>query len=1177
MAASLKNILNSKNKIRIMMKTFIQDKQYGKRLLGMLTMLAVAVLAWGDNITVSMSDFSIAPGETYTVSIDVTSDVRCGSGFSGTIDLPDGLDFVAGEDGELIAKNAARISDHTLSYATKDTDPKLGENQLFFNLFSYSGKNLKELSGTVLSFTVKATAELAEDSQLRILEYAVARNDGSSSDKGNCSANVHNSAFVATVMNLSAQPFSLTPTKEYDLTFAFEKNKEVSAFQADINLPDGLSFKMIDEEDEDYVKFDASRLAADHSGMTSLLNGGKTMRVLLMSATNKNMKLDDGNLFTIRVKATAELAATSDITVSKIEFVQSDGTKFTPEGFSIAVTNPDVAAKADADEKIAELKTGFESAEVAAAATAESVQNLVKDDIDNLREKINAIDAALAQDVANGDVAVNAETREAAIAEATALLAALNTKMADAQAAYEANEAQHTADLEAIAEVQTALDNAKAEIEKLTESVQAGVAEDIAAAETAVDALTTTAEASYAAGTSVADAETLAADIAAAKAQIEALSKKAADAQAAYDANEAQHTADLEAIEDVQTKLDAAKATVAGYVESVQSAFAETITTLETSIAGLTTTAENSYNNGTSVADAAALQENIAAVVADIDRLLADAAAAQQAYDANEAQHTADLAAIAAAETKLGEVMETIDGYSQSVQDDMAEAEAAAQSKIEELKAAAEKSYTEGTSVADKEAFNAAIAALHTQIDNLAADAEAAQNGYDANEAQHSKDLAAIEEVKAALDAAKAEIAELAESVQAGVAEDIKAAEDAVAALTTAAEASYAAGTSVADAETLAAAIADANAQIDALKKKAADNQAAYEANEAQHTADLASIEDVQAKFDAVKDKISGYEQSVQELVAEDIARIQQLIDEASAAAEKSYAEGTSVADAEVLKAQIMAIEAQITALDTKAAFEQEKAYLRGDIDETGKVDINDLAIIRDLILGKSDAEELTEKQQQAADLNGDGKYSVVDLVMLNNVIVYGNPDGPAVTNAKDATLAGMESGSLSMKIEAGRMDIALNSGMPYAAIQMDITMPEGISMDDMTFAGTSDKVIIARNVLENGVCRILMYTADNSVMIDRETSLLSIKLAGNGDGIVSIDNIIAATSRGEGRALAAINGNFTIVTGINAVDTESMGEASVFDTNGIKRQTMRKGINIVRDAAGRVKKVLVK
>ena len=866
-----------------MMKTFIKDKQYGRRLLSVLSMLAVAVIAWGDNITVSMSDFSITPGETHTVAIDVTSDVRCGSAFGGIIDLPAGLTFVAVEDEELMTNNADRCStDHKLTYATKAGNPALKDNQLKFSLLSFSGKNLKGTEGTVLSFKVKASDELAEDSKITILECQVAGSDGETSVTCKCSANVHNDAFVPTLMNLTAQPFNITPTKEYDLTFAFEKNKDVTAFQADITLPDGMSFKMIDEDEEEYVKFDASRLA-DHTGTANLLNGGKTLRVLLMSFENKNIKLNEGNFFTVRVKADATLAENTEMTVSKIEFAQSNGEKFNPADFTIAVSNPDIAAKADADEKIAKLKSDFESTKLDVAVVPESVQNIVKDDITILQEKIDAIDTALAQDVTNGDVAANTETREAAINEAASLIAALNTKLSDAKAAYEANEKQHTADLEAIEEVKKALETAKTEIAEMAESVQTLVAEDITAAETAVEALTTDAEASYAAGTSVADAEKLADDIEAAKAQIEALKKKATEALAAYDANEAQHTADL------------------------------------------------------------------------------------------------------------------------------------------------------------------------------------------------------------------------------------------------------------------------------------------------------ASIQDVQAKFDAVKDKISGYEESVRELVAEDIARIQKLIDEASAAAEKSYTEGTSVADAEVLKAQIMAIEAQITALDTKAAFEQEKAYLRGDIDETGKVDINDLAIIRDLILGKSDAEEMTEKQQQAADLNADGKYSVVDLVMLNNVIVYGNPDGPATTNAKDATLAGMESGSLTMLVEAGRMDIALNSNMPYAAIQMDITMPEGISMDDVTFAGTSEKVVIGRNMLEDGVCRILMYTTDNSAIIDRETSLLSIKLAGNGDGIVSIDNIMAATSRGEGRELAAVNGNFTIVTGINAVDTESMGEASVFDTNGIKRQTMRKGINIVRDAAGRVKKVLVK
>ena len=447
-----------------MMKTFIKDKQYGRRLLSVLSMLAVAVIAWGDNITVSMSDFSITPGETHTVAIDVTSDVRCGSAFGGIIDLPAGLTFVAVEDEELMTKNADRCTtDHKLTYATKAGNPALKDNQLKFSLLSFGGKNLKGTEGTVLSFKVKASDELAEDSKITILKCQVAGKDDETSVTCECSANVHNDAFVPTLMNLTAQPFNITPTKEYDLIFAFEKNKDVTAFQADITLPDGMSFKMIDEDEEEYVKFDASRLA-DHTGTANLLNGGKTLRVLLMSFENKNIKLNEGNFFTVRVKADAALAENTEMTVSKIEFVQSNGNKFNPADLTIAVSNPDIAAKAAADEKIAELKIDFESTKAEVAKAPESVQNLVKDDITILQEKIDAIDAALAQDVTNGDVAANTVTREAAITEASALLAALNTKLSDAKAAYEANEKQHTADLAAIEEVKKALETAKTEI-----------------------------------------------------------------------------------------------------------------------------------------------------------------------------------------------------------------------------------------------------------------------------------------------------------------------------------------------------------------------------------------------------------------------------------------------------------------------------------------------------------------------------------------------------------------------------------------------------------------------------------------------------------------------------------------------------------------------------------------
>ena len=264
--------------------------------------------------------------------------------------------------------------------------------------------------------------------------------------------------------------------------------------------------------------------------------------------------------------------------------------------------------------------------------------------------------------------------------------------------------------------------------------------------------------------------------------------------------------------------------------------------------------------------------------------------------------------------------------------------------------------------------------------------------------------------------------------------------------------------------------------------------------------------------------------------------------------------------------------------LEALKALIAEKDYLPGDIDLSGSVDIDDIIFIRDLVLRVKDEETLSEKQVKAADVNEDGRNTVADLVMINNIYVYGNKYGAVALQSKDAMkTAAMESGTLGMQISAERMDIALNSEMPYAAIQMDITVPAGVVLDEVSFAGATENVMVATNLLENGNCRIVMYTADGSAMLIGSADLLNIKLAGEGNGIVSIDNIIAATSTGEARELAAVNGNFTIATGISAIDTENEANGSIFDTNGVVRQTLKKGVNIVRDAAGRVKKILVK
>ena len=843
----------------------------------LLLFLLTTLSSFAQNITVSIDDFEIAPGEQKTVNINVTNDVAWGTDFGGDIYLPDGLVPVANDEGDYLERNMTRC---TTSHGLTSNYYK-NESYIRFALSSQTGKTLKGNEGAVLSFTVEATEELAESSTISLKE-AFIMNTSANKVVADCEAKVKNSSYVRPT--LTTEGFSLTPSKEYTLSFSFNTATPVSAFEAHITLPEGL--EPVLNEDEEYASFNMSRLTSSHTPASTFV--GRTVNVMVSSSKSSNLKGEDGELFSITLRATGGLSEEAVIAVTPVIASTSAGTRIDIDGIEVKVSNPDIAAKATADEKISGLKNAFDEVKEAISALAESVQAMFQADIETVNGKVVAIEEALALDVTNGEVAANAETRDANIEEAKGLIASLKENAAKAQEDYNANEAQHTADLAAIAEVKVA--------------------------------------------------------------------------------------------------LEAAKAKVAEYAESVQAAFAETVAGIEAAVERLSDTAEASYNNGTSVADAEALNEASATVVADIEKLLAAAAAAQQAYEEEVAK--------------------------------------------------------------DK-----------------------------ANEAQHTADLAAIAEVKVALEAAKAKVAEYAESVQAAVAEDIEAVEEAVAILEAQAEASYAAGTSVADAEELAEAVA--------------------------------------------------------------------------------------------------AVQMQIAEILVKAEEAQQNVTKPGDINESGTVDIDDLTFIRDLALAKIDKESLTEKQKEAADLNGDGKFTVSDLVILNNIIIYGNPDGP-VSKAKGSTTV-MNAGTLAMYLSANRMNLTLDSKMAYAAIQMDVTMPYGVGLDEISFAGVSENVIVATNTLDNGTCRIIMYTSDNSAIMSEDSSLLNIVLTGEGRGIVNIDNIIAAAANGKSYNLSAISGSHTIVTGISSIEINGEKGCYVYDANGVASKTLKKGVNIVRNSAGDVKKVFVK
>lgn len=350
------------------------------------------------------------------------------------------------------------------------------------------------------------------------------------------------------------------------------------------------------------------------------------------------------------------------------------------------------------------------------------------------------------------------------------------------------------------------------------------------------------------------------------------------------------------------------------------------------------------------------------------------------------------------------------------------------------------------------------------------------------------------------------------------------------------------------------------NGKISTLLSDAQQAQAEYEN----------SLSALQDRIFALETTISGIE--VSEIAAadeeviqaqSDLDKVKQQIDEKMATVNPYVIEeiNTLVADAEQKAAAL-------------ATLAEEKTYVPGDIDGDGTVNVLDLSLISDLVSGRKDGADLDEKTAKAADMDGDGEYTVADLVQINNLYVYGNKNGQVSAGAKGSEP--IETGSVDMQMSESSMAVTLSGSAPYAAIQMDVQLPDGVSIREVDFAGDAKSVIATANVLDNGTYRIVLYSINSTSMLNGESNLLNLKLAGEGSGIVSIDNVIASTSAGQRQNLNAVTGAHTIVTGISEVET-SEEDTSIFGVNGVVRKTLQKGINIVKDAAGKVRKIRVK
>ena len=279
----------------------------------------------------------------------------------------------------------------------------------------------------------------------------------------------------------------------------------------------------------------------------------------------------------------------------------------------------------------------------------------------------------------------------------------------------------------------------------------------------------------------------------------------------------------------------------------------------------------------------------------------------------------------------------------------------------------------------------------------------------------------------------------------------------------------------------------------------------------------------------------------------------------------------------EVTEKTLAIIEAA-NALETEAV---DNTVVLGDVNlnPDGVVDVVDLQILVGWIGEGMTYEQLYEespRQACAADIVGNKVLNVADVAGMVNIIMNENYGTDATAAPALAPSRHVVSGdglySLEMLTsENNTRDyvMAVTGVTEFAAAQMDITLPSGMTLESAQLADTSTDHEVA--VFDNGAgsYRLVIYSMTNSTVGAMEGVMLHITTTGVGNPEMS--GVIISDAQGNAMSMKP--------AGTSMLDSIINGATNLRDRiYNVAGQTMRsiqRGINIIRHSDGSVTKEL--
>lgn len=256
----------------------------------------------------------------------------------------------------------------------------------------------------------------------------------------------------------------------------------------------------------------------------------------------------------------------------------------------------------------------------------------------------------------------------------------------------------------------------------------------------------------------------------------------------------------------------------------------------------------------------------------------------------------------------------------------------------------------------------------------------------------------------------------------------------------------------------------------------------------------------------------------------------------------------------------------------------EDNTYIPGDADGDGYVQATDYMQIIKYVLGMDKLPEENTVEFLAADANGDGRINSGDIVnVVNNILGIRTVDAlerVMTTNSMEST------GEMQMTLVEGqagkRLAIRLNSANLYVACQMDVKVPEGVTVMGESIEGMGEHSLYTAKHAD-GTLSLVISSLENAVIDTKGNATIYLDVEGNGAESITVSNVTAADAAGATYSILGKN-EATGIDGVNSTNNSSMGlKERVYSVGGQMMDSLKKGINIIRNSDGTARKILKK